>query len=127
MATALARRGVTVSDLEAGLAEAWSRETSADPTSWTEENAAWGQCTVTAILVQDYLGGTLRRGEVAKAAVVQWMRRQPQARRRLRAPERQVISAFHSRDELFWVAKRPVLKPRHLQAAMRPGMPLSLG
>ena len=64
MATALARKRVTVSDLEAALAEAWSRETSSDPTSWTHENPAWGQCAVTALLVQDYLGGTLRRGQV---------------------------------------------------------------
>lgn len=64
MATVLARKRVSVSDLEAALAQAWSRKTSADPTSWTHENPAWGQCAVTALLVQDYLGGTLRRGQV---------------------------------------------------------------
>ncbi|MFL5958651.1 MAG: hypothetical protein ACJ75G_00085 [Gaiellaceae bacterium] len=51
-------------DLATALAEAWSHETSADPTSWTVENAAWGQCAVTALIVQDYFGGSLRRGEV---------------------------------------------------------------
>jgi hypothetical protein len=64
MSTALARKRVTVHDLEAALAEAWSRETSADPTSWTHKNPALGQCAVTALVVQDYLGGTLRRGQV---------------------------------------------------------------
>jgi hypothetical protein len=64
MATTLARKRVTVSDLESALAAAWSRETSSDPSGWTEHNPAWGQCAVTALLVQDYLGGTLRRGEV---------------------------------------------------------------
>jgi hypothetical protein len=64
MVTALAQEGVSVSALEAAVAEAWSRETSADPANWTHENRAWGQCAVTALLVQDYLGGTLRRGQV---------------------------------------------------------------
>jgi hypothetical protein len=66
MATALARRRVTAGDLEAALAEAWSRETSADPAGWSHENPAWGQCAVTALLVQDYLGGILRRGRVSE-------------------------------------------------------------
>jgi hypothetical protein len=55
---------VTRSDLETALETAWSRETSADAANWSEANRAWGQCAVTALIVQDYLGGTLRRGEV---------------------------------------------------------------
>lgn len=43
---------------------AWCRETSADPEGWTPENPAWGQCAVTALVVQDELGGTLRRAVV---------------------------------------------------------------
>lgn len=43
---------------------AWCRETSADPERWTEENPAWGQCAVTALLVQDLLGGDLLRSTV---------------------------------------------------------------
>jgi hypothetical protein len=64
MATVLARNPRTISDLEAAIAANWMRETSADPGSWTVENAAWGQCAVTALVVQDYFGGTLLRGEV---------------------------------------------------------------
>jgi len=64
MATALAQRPVTLNDLEAALATAWARETSADPEGWREENRAWGQCAVTALLVQDVYGGEIRRGEV---------------------------------------------------------------
>ena len=43
---------------------AWSRETSADPDFWTPENPAWGQCAVTALVIQDAFGGDLRRGVV---------------------------------------------------------------
>ena len=64
MATVLARSPLTISDLEAAIAATWMRETSADPGGWTAENAAWGQCAVTALVVQDYFGGTLLRGEV---------------------------------------------------------------
>jgi hypothetical protein len=64
MATVLARNPRTISDLEAAIAANWMRETSADPGSWTVENAAWGQCAVTALVVQDYFGGTLLRGKV---------------------------------------------------------------
>jgi hypothetical protein len=43
------------------ISGAWSRSTSADPARWTESNPAWGQCAVTALLVQDALGGRLAR------------------------------------------------------------------
>ena len=46
------------------LVNAWCAETSADPDHWTRENAAWGQCGVTALFVQDVLGGTLLRTTV---------------------------------------------------------------
>jgi hypothetical protein len=64
MTAAVARRRVTLSDLEAALAEAWARETSADASGWSDQNTAWGQCAVTALIVQDFLGGSLLRGEV---------------------------------------------------------------
>lgn len=43
------------------LEESWCAETSADPDNWTPENPAWGQCAVTALIVQDHLGGLLLR------------------------------------------------------------------
>lgn len=64
MATALPHQAVTLDDLDAALTEGWTRETSADPAAWTEQNSAWGQCAVTALVVQDHLGGSLRRGEL---------------------------------------------------------------
>lgn len=53
-----------IAELESALAAAWSPETSSDPSGWSPANPAWGQCAVTALVVQDYLGGELRRGLV---------------------------------------------------------------
>lgn len=46
------------------IREAWCRETSSTPGEWTEDNPALGQCAVTALVVQDLLGGKLLRCEV---------------------------------------------------------------
>src|SRR3989344_3519027 len=43
------------------ISKSWTRETSADPEGWTPDNPAWGQCAVTALTVQDFLGGELVR------------------------------------------------------------------
>jgi hypothetical protein len=50
--------------LRQALAESWARETSADPDGWSSSNPAWGQCAVTALIVQDFLGGELLRCRV---------------------------------------------------------------
>ncbi len=39
------------------LERCWSADTSADPDGWSPENPAWGQCAVTALVVQDRFGG----------------------------------------------------------------------
>ena len=61
-----AREGRTVNErnLRAILEQAWSRETSADPDHWSAQNPAWGQCAVTALIVQDLYGGSLLRTKV---------------------------------------------------------------
>lgn len=46
------------------LNEAWSKQTSSDSANWSEANPAWGQCAVTALIVQDVLGGDLLRALV---------------------------------------------------------------
>ena len=45
------------------LRKAWSADTSAD-TAWSPDNPALGQCAVTALVVQDRLGGSLLRTTV---------------------------------------------------------------
>jgi hypothetical protein len=57
--------GANVSPRLAGaLSGSWSRDTSYDPLSWCPQNSAWGQCAVTALVLQDFLGGDLMTGEV---------------------------------------------------------------
>lgn len=46
------------------IREAWCLATSADPAAWRLDNPAWGQCAVTALLVQDVQGGDLLRSTV---------------------------------------------------------------
>lgn len=48
-------------ELKKLLKAAWSKETSADPKNWTLKNPSWGQCAITALIVQDFLGGELVR------------------------------------------------------------------
>lgn len=50
--------------LDGILRRAWSADTSADPENWTPERPSHGQCAVTALVVQDFLGGRLMKGEV---------------------------------------------------------------
>lgn len=52
--------GVTLAQVEAAIEASWTAETSVDPT-WSPTNPALGQCAVTALVVQDYLGGDLIR------------------------------------------------------------------
>ncbi|MDO8511158.1 MAG: hypothetical protein Q7S55_03260 [Nanoarchaeota archaeon] len=48
-----------LSGLEEAISRSWSRETSSDPERWNPENPAWGQCAVTALVINDYLGGEM--------------------------------------------------------------------
>ncbi|MEU4729251.1 alpha/beta hydrolase [Streptomyces sp. NPDC023588] len=58
----------TLADIEAAIRAGWSAETSEPASisgiSWTAENPAWGQCDITAVVVQDIVGGELVVGEV---------------------------------------------------------------
>ncbi|MGO8905188.1 MAG: hypothetical protein ACLQMH_06125 [Solirubrobacteraceae bacterium] len=47
--------------LSQALRAAWESDTTADPERWSCGNPAWGQCAVTALIVQDLLGGQLLR------------------------------------------------------------------
>jgi hypothetical protein len=46
------------------LQECWSRETAYEPEKWTPENPTHGQCAITALVIQDLLGGDLLRAKV---------------------------------------------------------------
>jgi hypothetical protein len=50
-----------VEDLATRLSSAWSVETA---TTWSSENPAKGQCSVTALAVQDLVGGQLLKTRV---------------------------------------------------------------
>jgi len=47
--------------LRKAVRASWTRDTSYEPDRWSDDNPAWGQCAVTALVLQDYLGGELRR------------------------------------------------------------------
>jgi hypothetical protein len=51
--------------LRDALEQVWTAETSADPVNWSANNPAWGQCAVTALILQDLFGGDLIRCKVA--------------------------------------------------------------
>lgn len=55
---------MTISDLENILQSTWSVETaySGDRKNWTLQRNSTGQCTVTAMIVQDFFGGKIVRG-----------------------------------------------------------------
>ena len=48
------------------VSAAWCRETAspANQEAWSDSNRALGQCAVTALVVQDLMGGTIMRTEV---------------------------------------------------------------
>ncbi|MEU6867438.1 hypothetical protein ABZ924_30015 [Streptomyces sp. NPDC046876] len=58
----------TLADLQAAIRAGWSAETCSpddvDREPWTPENPAWGHCDITALVVQDLMGGGLLVGEV---------------------------------------------------------------
>lgn len=59
---------LSVVDLKGLIAAAWSKETSADPSQWSPTNPSLGQCAVTALVVQDFLGGELLRALVGQVS-----------------------------------------------------------
>ncbi len=48
-----------IKKLEKVLEACWSSDTSSDAENWDTANKAYGQCAVTALVVQDYCGGNI--------------------------------------------------------------------
>jgi hypothetical protein len=46
------------------IRKCWRPETSYNAAEWSRSNPAAGQCAVTALIVQDFLGGKLLRGQI---------------------------------------------------------------
>ncbi len=55
---------MTLDALTQALYESWGKDTAYknDRGKWTEINRAAGQCTVTAMIINDYFGGKIYRG-----------------------------------------------------------------
>ena len=54
----------TLQELSLALHASWDADTAYDSNDWSHENTARGQCVVSSLVVQDYLGGELIRFEI---------------------------------------------------------------
>lgn len=48
-------------ELEKILKLSWTKETSYSPEEWTDSNPTLGQCDITALIIQDFMGGVIKR------------------------------------------------------------------
>ena len=60
---------ITLQQLTKALHQAWDSDTAYDATEWSSNNKARGQCVVSSLLVQDYLGGELVRYEINEGSL----------------------------------------------------------
>jgi hypothetical protein len=49
------------SELVKAIESSWCAETSNNPEKWTKENTSYGQCAVTALVLNDFVGGDIIR------------------------------------------------------------------
>lgn len=59
----------SIEEIINALHDSWMAETSNDATKWSGDNPARGQCVVSSLVVQNYLGGDLRRYRVSGAGI----------------------------------------------------------
>lgn len=50
---------VTIGQLQEALQSSWSAETSYTPSEFSQQNPSRGQCVISSLIIQDYLGGEL--------------------------------------------------------------------
>ena len=55
----------SIENLISALQQSWTAETALNASEWSEENPAHGQCVVSSLVVQKFLGGDLRRYRVS--------------------------------------------------------------
>ena len=54
----------TIQEISKALQASWSADTAYSPEDWSNDNKARGQCVISSLIVQDYLGGDLIRYEI---------------------------------------------------------------
>ena len=54
----------TLANLERAIRDSWSLDTADEDDGWTPENPSRGQCDITALVVQDLLGGDILGADV---------------------------------------------------------------
>jgi len=55
---------ISFKKLEKAIRKAWCADTTYSPEKWSMDNPSQGQCAVTALLVQEFLGGIVSSGIV---------------------------------------------------------------
>jgi hypothetical protein len=54
----------TLQEISKALQASWGVDTAYAPEEWSNDNKARGQCVISSLIVQDYLGGDLIRYEI---------------------------------------------------------------
>lgn len=65
---------ITIEEFQEVIKNICSRDTSADPDHWFEENPTWGHCAVVSLLAQDQFGGTLVRHSFENIPELEYIR-----------------------------------------------------
>lgn len=55
---------INIDDITEALEASWGSDTAFDPEDWSADNPARGQCVISSLVIQDYLGGDLARYSV---------------------------------------------------------------
>lgn len=56
----------TLQEISKALQASWGADTAYSPEDWSNDNKARGQCVISSLVVQDYLGGDLIRYEISQ-------------------------------------------------------------
>jgi catalase (peroxidase I) len=92
--------------LEKALFKSWSKDTCYQPMEekWTPKNPAWGQCYITALIVNDYFGGKILKTKFEDGTGHFWnlVDNKEIDLTRSQFDENEIISkpTIHSRDEI---------------------------